>query len=180
MGEAAAKVVDRARVRVVPMVLKKAYPYVTEWHRHLSRPQGALFAVAAERAGEICGVAVVGRPNARNAQTGWRVEIIRVATNGAYNACSILYGACSRAAQALGYCEIVTKTLETEPGASLRAANFTEDGMTEGGEWSRPSRARKPAEEPGRKRRWFRRLCNGCERCAVPVAVRPSEAQENQ
>jgi hypothetical protein len=161
------------RIRVVPIVLKKAYPFVRDWHRHLSAPQGALFAVAAERVGEIVGVAIVGRPNARNAQTGWRVEVVRVATNGAYNACSVLYGACCRAAQALGYCEIVTKTLESEPGSSLRAANFTEDGMTDGGEWDRPSRARKPAEEPGRKRRWFRRLCNGCERCAAPVGLPP-------
>ena len=161
----------RPRVRVVPIVLKKAYPFVREWHRHLSPPQGALFAVAAESEATIVGVAIVGRPTARLAQTGWRVEVIRVATSGTYNACSVLYGACCRAAQALGYCEIVTKTLESESGASLRAANFTEDEMTDGGEWTRPSRQRKPAEEPGPKRRWYRRLCPGCSRCAVGMAL---------
>jgi hypothetical protein len=171
-----ARAIDRTPIRVVPIVLKKAYPYVREWHRHLSVPTGALFAIAAEREGVISGVAIVGRPHARLAQTGWRVEVIRVATNGAYNACSLLYGACCRAAQALGYCEIVTKTLESEPGASLRAANFEEDEMTDGGEWNRPSRGRRPAEAPGPKRRWFRRLCKGCPRCAATLL--PSEGRD--
>jgi hypothetical protein len=156
---------DRLRLRIVPLMLSQAYAYVREWHRHLSPPPGGLFAVGVERDGGIVGVAVVGRPNARLAQTGWRAEITRVATNGTYNACSALYGACCRAARALGYCEIATKTLASEPGTSLRAAGFEEIGVTDGGEWSRPSRNRKPVEQPGPKRRWRKRLCVGCDRC---------------
>lgn len=164
----AARVIpDRTPLRIVPIVLKRAYPYVRRWHRHLSPPQGALFAVGVEREGGLVGVAIVARPAARLAQTGWRVEVCRVATDGSYNACSALYGACSRAARGLGYCEIITKTLATEPGTSLRAAGFVEVGVTDGGEWSRPSRNRRPAEEPGPKRRWRRMLCVGCDRCTA-------------
>lgn len=51
-----------------------------------------------------------------------------------------------------------TYTLPEEPGTSLRAAGFSDQGLTAGGEHSRPSRYRKPALRPDRKRRWMRKL----------------------
>ena len=41
------------------------------------------------------------------------------------NACSKLYGACCRIGFDMGYERIVTYTLATESGASLRAAGYT-------------------------------------------------------
>ena len=87
--------------------------------------------------------------------------ISRVATTGAENACSKLYGALCRAAKALGYVEAWTYTLPEEPGTSLRAAGFEEMGLTAGGEHDRPkqpNRRRAPAMRPEPKRRWRRRL----------------------
>lgn len=84
--------------------------------------------------------------------------ISRVATEGAENACSMLYGAMARAAKALGWSEVWTYTLPEESGASLRAAGFVDMGMTRAEEWSRPSRARRPAVRPEAKRRWRRQL----------------------
>ena len=55
---------------------------------------------------------------------GITVEILRVCTDGTHNCCSMLYGACRRAATALGYRRIVTYTLPSEGGASLRAAGY--------------------------------------------------------
>jgi hypothetical protein len=103
------------------------------------------------------GVGVCGNPAMEWQGTG-RVVISRVATDGADNACSMVYGALCRAAKALGYHEAWTYTLPNEPGSSLRAAGFEYMGMTEGGEHDRPSRHRKASKHPEPKRRWLRRL----------------------
>lgn len=99
---------------------------------------------------------------AGNGPAAWegtgRLIIVRVATDGAANACSQLYGALCRAGKALGYREAWTYTLPGEPGTSLRAAGFIDKGMTRGGEHDRPSRRRKPALHPEPKRRWVRVL----------------------
>jgi hypothetical protein len=58
---------------------------------------------------------------------GRTLEVTRTCTQGAKNANSMLYGAICRAAGALGYRRVITYTLETEPGSSLRAAGFTLD-----------------------------------------------------
>jgi hypothetical protein len=140
-----------------PITVSAAQRYVAEHHRHLPRVQGGLFAVAATSAGQIAGVAIAGNPPRVWQGTG-RVVISRVATTGAENACSMLYGAICRAAKALGYREAWTYTLPEEPGTSLRAAGFQDMGLTRGGEHDRPSRARTPAVRPDPKRRWMRRL----------------------
>ncbi len=110
--------------------------------------------MAAEHAGAVVGVAVVGRPVARALQDGATAEVIRLATDGMRNACSMLYGACWRAARALGYRRLITYTLATEPGVSLRAAGWTLIGEAGGGIWSRPSRPRDDAHPTQGKLRW--------------------------
>lgn len=145
-------------MRVVPCTVKAACRQVKAWHRHLPELQGGLFAAAvANDAGEVVGVAVAGNPSRVWQGTG-RVVITRVATDETPNACSMLYGAIARAAKALGYREVWTYTLPNEPGTSLRAAGFIDMGLTDGGEWDRPSRARAQALRPEPKRRWLRRL----------------------
>ena len=129
---------------------------MTENHRHLSAPRGDLFRVALLVDGELAAVAIAGRP-CRILQDGRTVEITRLASvaSVAVNASTRCYGALVRAGRALGYRRFITYTLSGETGTSLRAANFEYDGMTAGGEWSRPSRARAPAERPEQKRRWI-------------------------
>jgi hypothetical protein len=107
-------------------------------------------------------VACAGRPAARLLQDGVTCEITRVAVlPGEHNACSFAYGALRRAAKALGYQRVVTYTLEGELGTSLKAAGFADEGLAGGGEANRPSRRRKPVEQPGRKRRWAWYATNG-------------------
>lgn len=67
----------------------------------------------------------------------------------------MLYGACSRAGKALGADNMVTYTHEDEDGTSLKAAGWIDGGLTDGGEWSRPSRPRQLALDTHRKRRWW-------------------------
>ena len=88
------------------------------------------------------GVAIVGHPIARRLDDGLTVEVLRVCTDGTHNACSILYGACARIAREMGYKRIVTYTLESEPGTSLKASGWTRIGEAGGGDWNVPSRPR--------------------------------------
>lgn len=117
--------------------------------------------------GRTRGAAIVGRPLARRLDDGLTCEVLRVATDGAKNACSKLYGACARVAREMGYERILTYTLAEEPGTSLVGAGWTRDGETPGRSWSVPSRPR-PTQEAmfegvardttGPKTRWVKRL----------------------
>ena len=121
-------------MRVVPLTLPTANNYIARWHRHHGEMPGgfAWWAVAAvDDAGLIVGVALAGRPTNRNNDDGQTVEVLRVAVDGHPNACSLLYGACARAAKAIGAWRIITYTLDDETGASLRGAgwNREKDGI---------------------------------------------------
>ena len=78
-------------------------------------------------------------------------------TDGTYNACSMLYGACCRVAKEMGYKKIITYILESENGASLKASNFTCEGKAGGVKWNgiRDTGQSYPHEM---KTRWSRRL----------------------
>jgi hypothetical protein len=129
-------------IEIVPTTLSDAHQFVRQHHRHHRPPPGGIFAIACSNDGIICGVAIVGRPVARGNQNGWTVEVTRVATDGTKNACSMLYGACWRTARALGWRRLITYTLQSEPGTSLRAAGWKIVGEVKGRSWSCPSRPR--------------------------------------
>lgn len=140
---------------LVPTTLKDARLFVDRHHRHHPAPQGGLFAVGLAQAGDMVGVAIVGRPVARHMADGWTAEVTRVAViEGVKNGCSKLYGACWRAARALGWRRLITYTLEEEPGTSLRAAGWKVVGETKAEGWSRPSRPRVDRHPTQRKIRW--------------------------
>ena len=119
-----------------PIDYETAARYVDEHHRHHKRPVGHKFSIAVYDDDRLCGVAMVGRPVSRYFDDDVTLEVNRVCTDGTRNACSILYGAAWRAAKALGYRRIVTYTLESENGASLRAANYHCDGTAGGKNWT--------------------------------------------
>lgn len=132
------------RLHIEPILLKRAYPWVAEHHRHLGRPAGGLFAIAVhDHEDRRRGVIIVGRPAARHYQDGFTVEVSRCCTDGAPNACSMLYGAAWRTARGMGYRRLITYTQSAEPGASLRAAGWrvvAERKPTKG--WDRRNRPR--------------------------------------
>ncbi len=92
--------------------------FIEQHHRHHGRPAGHCFAIGAARDGTmVVGVAMVGRPVSRMLQDGWTAEVTRLCVlEGERNACSLLYGACWRAARAIGYRRLVTYTLPEEGG----------------------------------------------------------------
>lgn len=142
-------------MRLVPCSLTEARRYVGEVHRHNLPPKFGTFAVGLRNGDDaLVGVAIVGRPVARALDDGLTAEVSRLATDGSPNACSMLYGACSRAAKAMGYQRLVTYTLQEESGASLRASGWTLDAeLAERPSWSCPSRPRVQTDLFGEARR---------------------------
>lgn len=150
-----------------PITRRAARGFVAAHHRHAaSPPPGWLFGVGLYRDGELVAVGIAGRPVARNLDDGETVEIARITTLGDRNACSTLYGALCRAAQALGYRRAITYTLASEPGTSPAAAGFSRAADTcEAPSWARDQRARydadlfgTPRRDTGPKVRWVRDL----------------------
>lgn len=153
-----------------PMTRDEAFAFIEKHHRHLGAPVGHLFAIgcydlASHNAymslgapevdwSSVVGVVTVGRPVARELQDGWSCEVTRCCTDGTKNACSMLYGAAWRAARALGYQRLVTYTLKTEGGASLRASGFSVVGEVTARSWDRPSRPRVDVHPLQAKLRW--------------------------
>ena len=90
----------------------------------------------------IHGVAIVGRPVARMSDNGFTLEVNRLCTDGTKNAVSKLKGAICRVGFGLGYLRIITYTLLSEGGGSMRAAGWRLVGERGGGNWNVPSRPR--------------------------------------
>jgi hypothetical protein len=113
-------------LRVVPMKWADAIAFVEDWHRHHRPPRGHKFSIGVVTDADdvLHGVAIVGRPVARHFDDGMTLEVTRTATDGTHNANSILYGHAWQAARALGYRRLVTYTMATESGASLRGAGW--------------------------------------------------------
>lgn len=147
------------RFQTYQVTLDEANAFITAHHRHHPRARGCRFALALEEGGAVVGVAVVGRTKARRAdkRQGLRrlvCEVTRLCTDGTRDACSALYSACRRVAQALGYERVITYTLPSEGGASLRAAGWEDEGLHGGGSWDREERPREDSAPTEIKRRW--------------------------
>ena len=106
----------------------------------------------------MCGAAMVGRPVSRYLDDGMTLEVNRCCTDGTRNACSMLYGAATRAAKALGYRRIITYTLQSEPGTSLKASNWICDGEAGGVRWTGQRYAQKESATGEMKNRWHKDL----------------------
>ena len=158
------------RLIIRPITLKAANEYVNLNHRHHDGTVGCKFAVSVyDEKGELHGVAICGRPVSKYYDDNLTLEINRVCTDGTQNACSKLYGACCRIAKEMGYEKVITYTLQSENGASLKASNFICEGTAGGTHWTGQrnpdnkvcqlslfdSQKKHPAEM---KQRWVRRL----------------------
>lgn len=140
---------------IVPTTLDEANAFIAVHHRHHHPVPGCKFCIAvADEYGIVHGVCVCGRPVARMLNDGWTLEVNRACTDGTRNANSALYGAAWRAARALGYRRLVTYTLPTESGASLRGSGWKLVGEEGGGSWSRTERPRVDRHPLQRKLRW--------------------------
>lgn len=98
------------------------------FHRHNGRTarDGGKFAIGCELDGELVGVAIVGNPLSATYMDGWTAEVLRLCVNdkSERGACSMLYSACWRAWRAMGGRKLITYTLPSEGGSSLRGAGW--------------------------------------------------------
>ena len=156
----------------IPLTLAQANEFVEKHHRHHRRVQGHKFSIGCESCGELVGVVIAGRPVSRYLDDGFTLEVTRLCTNGAKNAYSFLYGAAARAAAAMGYKRIITYTLESENGASLRASGWICQGKAGGLRWTgkrQPKEDQYPAqmklryEKQLRKEETVNGICSGPE-----------------
>ena len=141
-------------LRVVPLELTEANAVVAVWHRHHKPVVGHRFSIGAiDENRVIHGAAIIGRPVSQHSGPPRAVvEVTRLVTDGTPNACSILYAAAARAARNLGYHRIQTFILASEPGTSLKASGWVNEGETGGNSWGhRPGRE---AHTLGVKTRW--------------------------
>jgi hypothetical protein len=115
------------RLSLVPVTLREANAFVRQHHRHHGESRGCVVTLAvANEAGDVRGVAIVGRPVARMLQDAWTAEVTRLCVwpvctvkhdedhpkdGCSHDAASLLYGAAWRAVRALGYRRLVTYTL---------------------------------------------------------------------
>jgi hypothetical protein len=149
---------------VAPVEWQTARSFVEQHHRHAQAPRGWRYGFGARCADRLVGVVTVGRPVARMIDGQRVVEVNRLCVDPdldaalVWNVASQLYAAAAREAKRRGYERIITYTLETEKGTTLRAAGWTPVARTRGGKWDRPSRARTEAAPTCRKVRWERAL----------------------
>lgn len=133
-------------VHIVPVTIREATAFVLNFHRHNEPPRGAIFAIGASDGAALVGVVMVGRPVGRGLQDGRTAEVTRccVVEAAPKGTPSALYGAAWRAARAMGWQRLVTYTLVSEGGASLRGAGWkvvAEIGARDPGDWqNRPGR----------------------------------------
>ena len=107
-------------ISLVPISLRETNEYLAK-HICQYRPMpGCKFTVGCAFDGKLVGAAIVGRCR-DDAQA---VQIDRIYTTGGRAAYGMLYGACARAAQALGYWRISAFLPADRPDSALRAAGW--------------------------------------------------------
>lgn len=142
-----------AKLMLMPISLRDANDFVANFHRHNGRTNNNsgkwAVAVGSEDDG-LCGVAIVGNPVSASLMDGWTAEVLRVCTkpDAPKNVCSMLYSACWRAWRAMGGSRLVTYTLQSESGVSLRAAGWKVVAEVKPGTWNRPNIGKIRAWQP--------------------------------
>ena len=122
-----------AKLKVFPLTLKAANEYIKEHHRHNKPCRGHRFSIGAlDENNNLVGVAIIGRPVARMLDDGLTAEVNRVCTNddSPKNVCSFLYARAWRIWQQMGGERMITYTLQTESGTSLKGAGWKIVGGT--------------------------------------------------
>jgi len=137
---------EKSSLEIRPISITDANDYVAQFHRHNRAVQQmqSKFCVAAYKEDKLVGVGIAGRPVARMMDDGKTLEILRVCTDGTFNANSFIYTRLKRIGQLLGYMRIITYTLDTENQSSLKAINAKGPTIIKGHKdgWSSKKRER--------------------------------------
>lgn len=157
------KSIPRKDLRLVPMRQTEAIEFTAMHHRtHKKKLQGSICQVGVAAYDMLLGVAIAGRPSSRvlEKKEPLTLQISRSCVfPDVHNANSMLMGAICKAAANLGYTSVITYTLDSESGVSLKATGFKAESVSDGGSWDCDSRPRKQEDHPTEpKVRWRRNL----------------------
>ncbi len=115
-------------LEIVPINLREANDFVAAYHRHNGRTarNGGKWAIGAGDEHGLQGVAIVGNPLSATLMDGLTAEVLRccVKDGSPKGTCSKLYARCWQIWRLMGGVRLVTYTLQTESGASLRGAGW--------------------------------------------------------
>jgi hypothetical protein len=143
-----------SKLMAVPITLREANDFVSAYHRHNGRTSrdGGKFAIGVANENGLVGVAIIGNPLSATYMDGYTAEVLRVCTapNSPLGTNSFLYSRCWQAWRAMGGTRLITYTLTTESGASLRGAGWQVLHKTKDGHSDWEAKARKT----GRARQW--------------------------
>jgi len=136
-------------MKIIPLRMSQANEFISKYHRH-NKPvdhRAHRFSIGlVDDSGKLIGVAIAGQPIAQKNDDGFTLEVLRVCVLDGYpNANSMLYGRVKRIGMLMGYRRIITYTLESESGASLRAIGAKPTRIRTY-TWSRPARPRDDQE----------------------------------
>lgn len=134
------------KLKAQPIGVKEANQFIKKYHRHHPPVLLGRFAVGVVASGQLVGVAIVGNPLARALCDGYTAEVLRVCVSddAPLGACSFLYARCWRIWEQMGGVRLITYTLQSEGGASLRGAGWTQEALLSGRVgWDTPARRRK-------------------------------------
>ena len=114
---------------IIPLTLKEANEFVTKHHRHNKKCAGHKWSVGAIYKNKLVGVIIVGKPIARKLDNRFTLEVNRncVLDDAPKGTCSFLYAKAIKIWQSMGGKKIITYTLTTESGSSLKAVNFNNE-----------------------------------------------------
>ena len=117
------------KLSIVPLSLKEANEFVAKHHRHNKKTTGHKWSIGAIFEDELVGVIIVGRPVARKLDNRFTLEVNRncVLDNAPKGTCSFLYAKAIKIWQSMGGKKLITYTLKTESGSSLKAVNFKKE-----------------------------------------------------
>jgi len=119
-----------------PISRKIANEFINNNHRHNKSVCGDKYRIGLFDETKLIGVGIAGNPVSRKQMDGDTIEITRVCVLPDYpNACSMIYARMKRIAQLLGYKRIISYTLESESGSSLKAIGAKIDHKVAKGNW---------------------------------------------
>ena len=170
-------------LEIVPVSLAQAKAFIREHHKHCRPPAGWRFGAGVRNGRQLVAVVTVGRPVARAIDHNKVVEVNRLCVRRdvpqdlVWNACSSLYGWSAREAKRRGFERIITYTLESEPGTTLRAVGWAAEAVVRGRRrgWDSPARPRGDNSPKVNKTRWAKDLLP-MRRQSVRPALRPVSA----
>lgn len=116
-----------------PITIKVANEFIKDFHRHhrpTIRNSGRWALAAIDLNGEVVGVVIAGNPVSATYMDGYTLELTRlcVKESAPKGACSFMLSKCCSIWRTMGGQKVITYTLDTESGASLKGAGWKLSG----------------------------------------------------